>query len=238
MAKKKKTDLFKKVSELQEQLTNMYKDRDEKGYQSKYLLTDIKKLEIEVNELNTELLREEYDLSEFLKLRDNQLLNLKDNLIIEKDSASKLEKARRNIRVSALRANSLNTIINENEGASYISMTETKGILDNMDITDFDMSLFCKEFSLEIPNISEDDFILKMFSFFRSNEAFKHYSDEDLALLFRRNFVVDDKRLSFKQIKELYYPNDKTADSYTKLYKIIKDKFRKHIKFHPDDIAF
>jgi len=235
---KKNIDLFKKVSELQEQLMLMYEDRDLKGYQSKYLLTDIKALEVEINEYNTQLLAEEYDLKEFEKLRASQIENLNSNIAKERDLVVSLEKARRNIRVATLRASSIGKIINEKEGDGYIADLETQTILDDMDITDFDISWFCREFSLIVPNISDDDFVLKMFSYFKSSETFKHYSDDDLALLFRRNFIVDGKRLTFKQIKEMYYPDGKTTDTYTKLYKIIKDKFRKHIKFHPDDVNF
>ena len=45
-----KVDLFEEVNLLQEKLMKMYKDREEKGYKSDFLLSDIKALEIEIND--------------------------------------------------------------------------------------------------------------------------------------------------------------------------------------------
>ena len=240
MAKKKqvKRDIFEEVTEKQAQLMSMYEDRKLKGYKSQYLLSDIKKLEIEVNQLESQILREEYDLKEFTKLREGRIKIMNTNLQKERELSIELEQVKTNIRVATLRLKSLAGIINENEGEGYTHEIQSKSILEDIDITDFNVNLFCKDFLIENPELSDDDFVLKMFSFFKGNEAFKHYSDNDIALLFRRNFVVEGKRLSFPQIKNLYYADGKTVDSYTKLYKIIRDKFRKHIKFHPADLVF
>lgn len=240
MAKRKniKKDVFQEVSKLQEELMGMYKDRELKGYKSIYKLNDIKSLEVRVNSLNDELLADEYNLKEFTELRDSQVKLLNLNIAKEAEILKDLDVCRRSIRLATLRKNSLGRIINENEGEGYITDIDTKNILDEMDITDFDKGLFCREFQIDVPDLNSDDFVLKMFSFFRENEAYKHYSNGDLAVLFRRNFVVDGKRLSFVKIKELYYADEKTSDTYSKIYKIIRDKFRKHIKFHPEELVF
>lgn len=241
MAKRKKVskkDLFQEVSKLQEELMEMYKDRELKGYKSIYKLNGIKALEVKVNSLNDKLLAEEYDLTEFTKLRDSQVTLLANNEAKEKKLLASLEKCRRNIRLATLRKNSLGVIINANEGEGYITDIDTQSILDTIDVTDFDIKLFCTDFKIEDPDLSVDKFVLTMFSFFRNNEAFKHYSDEDIAVLFRRNFVVEGKRLTFVQIKEIYYPDGKTSDSYNKLYKTIRDKFRKHREVRPFSLVF
>jgi len=236
--RKKEQDIFEEANLLQDKLMLMYEDRKIKGYKSLYKLSDIKSLEVEINSLNDKLLSEEYDLEEFLKLRDSQIKSIEVQSKLEEDLMQQLEQARKSLRLATLRKQSLTKIIEDNEGKGYLTDLGTKSLLDDMDITDFDMSSFCLDFHIELPNLSDDDFVLKMFSFFRSNEAFKHYSEGDLAVLFRRNFVIDKKRLTFVSIKEQFYPDGKTPDTYSKLYKIIRDKFRKHIKLHPNDLRF
>jgi len=235
---KSSKDLFEELIVLQEALMQMYEDRDLKGYKSIYKVSDIQALEVEVNALNEKLLAEEYDLSEFKKLRDDQLSIIEENRKKEADLIIQLNRCRRDLRLATLRKNSIDKVINNNEGEGYTTDIEIKKILEDVDMTDLDVDLFCKEFKITNPNISKDNFVLKMFSFFKSNKAFKHYSNDDIAVLFRRNFKVDGKRLSFVAIKELYYANGKTADAYAKLYKIIKTKFQKHIKLHPNDLVF
>lgn len=238
--KSKKVDSFEEVAKLQEKLMEMYKDREEKGYKSEYLIKEIQELEAEVNRLEGLLLAEEYNRNEFVSQRNQALSKFADMEREETELLKRLEVVRRSKRLATLRSDMFMSIIADNEGEDYLNELETADMLKTgkIDYRMLDVELFCKELGIKNPKLTLSDFVLKMFSFFRSNMAFKHYTDEDLAILFRRNFIIEDKRLSFKEIKEKYYPNGKTSESYTKQYKIIKDKFRKHIKFHPDDLVF
>lgn len=241
MAKKK--DLFEEVNELQEKLMSMYKDRKDKGYKSDFLLSEIKNLEVSINEKETLLLKEEYDKDAFIVLRNqakNQLIGVEEKELILLD---KLDRLRRTKRLCELRSQSLTSILKEKEGDSFISEIDTKDIIkDTFKFPPVDYNLICLDLSIDISKVlslKKEDFVLKMFSYLRGNKAFSHYDDKDLAILFYRNSLnKEGKRLSFKDIKETYYVEGKTAETYTKLYKILKDKIRKNLKIKPDDLIF
>lgn len=226
---------------LQDKLNKMYADREEKGYKSDYLISDMKDLEIRISKIEKELLKEEYDKDFTYSILKDVRATLEDDIQLEKELFSKLERVRANIRKNKLKQANLESILKEQEGANYISEMDYKSLVDSFDHKNFDVDLFCKTYELDLTDKvkHKPSFVMTMFSFLKSSEAFEGYLENDLMIIFYREIMEDGKRLSFSEIKQRYYANDDKSDtSFAKLHKKIKDKLKKYIKVHKDSLPF